>query len=226
MLSAGAQTSEPLSWYHNLKGKVGEYPVTMHLYKKDKEYFAYYYYESKQEPIMLSGKMEKVAGVPMLVLSTGGENNESLSFTLKEGVASGTWTMKNKPRLAFSAMEAKVPIAFTYVYTKGTTQLRPKMKNSPEANFEASSVWPLGTGVIQDSVRSVIRSAFGFERSREEIGALLLNSKKDFFKGYREAFFDVKDADLGASTNYDESSNQYIQFSYICRGRSYTTSSC
>src|SRR6476646_3414610 len=75
-----------LSWYKMLQGKIGTYPVTMHLHKSGHAYRGYYYYDNFQELLSFFG--DDTTNKGKITLST---NEEQFSFTLVNGAASGTW---------------------------------------------------------------------------------------------------------------------------------------
>src|SRR5688500_5429564 len=101
-----AQTASNLSWYKQLQGIIGQYPVTLHLHKADHTYSGFYYYHSQQNPVYFIGEDSTKAGIINLMLFADLQEQEELSFSLNGNDAKGTWkkTAGSKP-LSFSAKE-------------------------------------------------------------------------------------------------------------------------
>ena len=205
-----------LSWYKIFKGTIDKYPVTLHVHKASHSYVGYYYYDSKQNPIYFLGDDTTVKGKIQLIGYADPEESEYFTFSFSAGNMAGDWkkTLESKP-LAFSALETSMQTNFTYVFTSGSTKLRPKWKESPEATFSASSVWPTGNTFTDNFLKGEIRHAFSQKNSGEEIGVLLLRMKRGFINGYVSDNKDVKDADLKEESmgyNLDEDDKMLIAF--------------
>lgn len=218
-LSSLAQTD--VSWYKMLQGTIGKYPITMHLHKAGHSFFGYYYYAAAQQPIYFVGddttQKEKLS---LMAFAPGQNEEETFSFSLINDKATGTWKAgANKQKLSFQAAEEKLPLSFTYVFASGTTMLRPKVKESPAASFEAGSVWPEGTTATTAFLKSRIREIF-FPKSssKEEIGSLLLKEKKNFLNDYIKDNKDVSDKEIKESPiayTMDESSRMMIAYQSV-----------
>jgi len=204
-------------WYKMLNGKIDKYSVTLHLHKAGHTYSGYYYYDSKQEPIYFMGEDTSVKGKIKLIAFPPGDNSqqESLVFSCANGKATGTWKTGSKQNLIFTAIE--LPSSeFSYVYTTGSVKLRPKIKKSPVASYEAASVWPTGNTVKENFIKKVIRDAFiANNQSAEEIGALLLKEKRNFLNEYLRENKDIKDIELkGTSFAYNMEQDNKMMIVY------------
>lgn len=211
-----SQTPNTLSWYKMLTGRIDQFPVTLHLHKSGHDYFGYYYYDSVQQPVYFIGEDTTHPGKINLLIFTDQEDNETFSFSLDVNSANGTWkkTDKSKP-LSFSATEIVPAIGFTYVYTTGSVKLRPKMKDSPEATYEAGSVWPTGTTQTDEYIKKVILKSFSKKEESGEIGNLLLKNKKKFMGDYASEYKDVKESeikDMQSAYDMDESDKLMVVY--------------
>ncbi|MGZ8545323.1 MAG: DUF3298 domain-containing protein [Flavisolibacter sp.] len=195
-LVVSAQDKEK-GWYKMLTGTIGKYPVTMHLHKTGNAYSGYYTYDSQRQPIGLTGEDSTDKGRIRLIAYSGDEAHESFSISIKDGKATGDWkkTEVSKP-LVFTAVEKKGSVQFINVFTAGEKKLKPAMEESPEASIELSAVWPSGKTLADEFVKSEIRKFFSEEYQKEEIGAIFLNMKKEFFTTYMEDNKEVSDSDL------------------------------
>ena len=70
-----------------LKGKIGTYPITMHLHKAGHEFKGYYYYDNHQLLMAFSG--DDTSTKNKLTLNVEGEQ---FLIAIDNGIASGTWT--------------------------------------------------------------------------------------------------------------------------------------
>lgn len=196
-ICAFSQTND-ISWYQTLKGKIDKYPVTLHLHKAAHKYVGYYY-NSQQKPVYIFGDDTTVKG--KIQLFSNAEPSEYFIFSLEENSATGTWkkTEKSKP-LFFAATKTTLPVRFTYVFASGLVKLRPKWKDSPEATYNAASVWPNGKTATDEFLKKEIRHAFDEKNTGEEIGALLLRNKKDILNRYVSDSKGLQDSDLKRET--------------------------
>jgi hypothetical protein len=211
-----AQTTNTLSWYKMLTGKIDQYPVTLHLHKSGHDYFGYYYYDAVQQPSYFIGEDTTHAGKITLFSFADLENNETFSFSLAGNTATGTWKKTDVSKsMSFSATESVPTIGFTYVYTTGSVKLRPKMKDSPEATYESGSVWPTGTTPTDEFIKGVILKPFSEKEQSGEIGNLLLKNKKKFLGDYANEYKDVKESeikDMQSAYAMDEADKQLVVY--------------
>lgn len=206
-----------VSWYKLLKGSIDKYPLTMQLYKAGHKYQASYYYDAQQKLIYLSGDDTSTAGKIRLVGITGIDDvEEEFLITLTSNIATGSWKKSNKKNmLTFKAVESNIFPSFTYVFTQGTAKLRPKWKDTPEATYEAASVWPVDSSHSSVIIKQEIIKLLQLKNTNEAIGALLLKDKKRFFSDYQKDLKEVKDSDIrnGAEMyNYEVSNELLIAF--------------
>lgn len=194
---AFAQATE-ISWYKTLKGNINGKPVTMHLHKAAHHYFGYYYDDTIQQLISFSGEDTTQAGkVRLMAHSSQSDFTEFFSLSIANGKIAGTWQPgENQPVQPFAAKEARLPVAFTYVFTEGSLKLRPRMEGSPRATFEAGVVWPGGNSNRDNFLKGVIRqTAPGTGKNDEPIGQSFLREKKAFFNSYLSEHKNAKDAE-------------------------------
>jgi hypothetical protein len=186
-----------ISWYKLFRGKIDKYAVTLHIHKAGHAYAGYYYYDSQQSPIYFSGDDTTVKGKIQLFSYTDSEESEYFIFSLQQSTATGNWkkTEKTKP-LPFAAVETAMPAGFAYVFTSGSAKLRPKWKESPQATYSAASIWPTGKTATDEFLKTEIRHSFSEKNTGEDIGTLLLRTKKELLSGYISDNKDVKDAEL------------------------------
>jgi hypothetical protein len=195
LVTVNSFAQNDLSWYKMLKGKIGTYPVTMHLHKAGHDFRGYYYYDNYQLLLAFNGDDTTTKG--KITLNVQGEQ---FVFAINKGIASGTWTkLKNKP-LDFSASEAAAPLAFTYVYSSGSTKLRPALKDGPEASISQSSVWPTCNSTTALYTKNIIREHFGAKDSREEIGAIFLKYRKKTIAEYVSDNKEMSDEEIKESS--------------------------
>ena len=212
----GISIGQDNSWYKTYSGNIGKYPIVMNLYKKGHSYSGYYYYTSQQKSIYFTG--EDTTGpdgkIKLSVFLPDQETEESFSFSISEKIAAGEWSSGKKQPLTFLANETDQALSFDYIYTEGSILLRPGLKESPAATFEASSVWPKGNAPQAIFLKKIIRDEFGEKTSTEDIGKIFLRQKKRFFTDYINDNKEIKDEDLkdAYSYNLDESNQLMIVF--------------
>ncbi len=212
-----AQSTQNISWYQQLKGTIGPYPVTLHLHKAGHTYTGYYYYQSQQNPVYFIGEDSTKKGTISLMLFASKQEQEELRFTLSGSEAKGNWkkNASGKP-LPFTASAAGAEdIRFTYVFTMGATALRPKLKSSPTATFEAAAIWPEGNSATEAFIKQVVRQAFDSGSTGGEIGGALLRLKKDFLADYASEYNATSDKEIKEMPNaftLDETSRLMIAY--------------
>lgn len=208
--------SQTVSWYKQFSGTIDKYPITLHLHKMGNEYGGYYYYNSKLDPIQFNGEDSSEAGtIKLSAYISSTETNEHFKLTLAGKLVSGEWRANEKAKaLKVSATEVPTGLGFDYVFTKGTALLRPKMKESPEASYEAAALWPKGNSAQATFLKKIINEEFGRKNSIEEIGKFFLSRKKQFFAEYFEEYKYIKDEDITSpySLSMSEFSKMEIVF--------------
>lgn len=192
-------SQENSSWYKCYSGTIGNYPIAMHLHKAGHSYKGYYYYTKNQQLIYLSGDDTTTKGlVTLFAYSPGSDNNEQFSFNISGANVSGFWQKNEKSKeLNVNGKEITRDsfLSFQYVYTQGKLKLKPNLKESPEATFEASSIWPSDSSQLGSFLKRTIINEFDSGAAMNEIGKILLNNKKKYFKGYLDDNKDLSDED-------------------------------
>jgi hypothetical protein len=196
-----------------MKGTIGKYGVTMQLHRNGHEYSGYYYYESSQQPMDLGGKDS--AGMVLLDayipanLENANVYSESFRGNWDGNVYSGSWKMTGKSSSQTFVLQGEssaTALNFLLVYTEGVTKLQPQNKKSPEATFSASSVWPKGNSTTDAFIKKELTKIISDTDSTKEIGKILLDQKRQFFKEYRDEQKELtqKDLDMRAEAlNYE-----------------------
>ncbi len=219
-IKGSSQTNNQLSWYKRLEGKIDKYPVTLHLHKIGSVYNGYYYYNSRQIPVYFSGEDTTVKGKITLLSypNVASDNYETFSFTINDNSVKGSWKKsQNSTPLDFSAINNvdDTLIKFYYVYTIGNTKLRSQLKESPEATFEAGTIWPKGSSAKEMFIKKVISESLGEKTTPSETGATLLRNKKKFFSDYLEQNKGVTAAQIKESSpvyTADETTRTLVVF--------------
>ncbi len=208
-----AQTT---SWYKMFTGTIGTYSVVMNLHHEGHLYEGYYYYSSREIPVFFRGNDTVSEGKIQLSATANAEQPETFEFVITGNTATGTWQPNAKKNaLRLSLTESASPIAFKYIVVKGNVRLRNQLKDSPEAGFEASSVWPTGNTPADVFIQSQIRKLFNDKQNDTDITASLQNQKNEFLNGYIKDNTDVTDEDLkvaSAMYNYSEQTNLLISY--------------
>lgn len=193
-----SQDMNQLSWYKMLAGTIDRYGLIMHLHKAGHEFYGYYYYDSQQRPIYFIGEDTTQKGRIKLMSFGHPEGMEEFTFSLSNGSTKGIWKKnENSKALPFTANEMTACVSFDYVYTKGAVKLRANLKDSPEATYEAASVWPKGSTSTDAFLKAVIgRSFSGKYGGNEKIGDLFIKKKKEYFASYLQQNKNLKEAEL------------------------------
>jgi hypothetical protein len=193
--------AQNVNWYKCLNGTIDKYAITMHLHKTDHNFSGYYYYNSKQEPIYFTGEDTTVAGkIKLYAFSKSTDpNNEEFLFSVDKEKCSGQWKKNDSNNaLVFSAMESTDTslVSFTMIYVHDETKLKPDMKESPAATYEAASVWPKTESETASFIKKFVNEEFGAKDQEGGIETILLKNKKDFFDEYKERYKDAKEEDM------------------------------
>lgn len=209
------------SWYKSYTGTIGKYPATMHLHKSGDTYSGYYYYQSSQQPIYMLQMANEDAkpGVIHFINFVPGDNgnDERFELTISNTSCKGVWKIDDK-KLVLPVIFTEKQIAqpsFDFIYAEGTQVLKPGMEESPTAEYKAASVWPRGSSVLVDSIKTKINEIFGEKASRQDIGKTFLANKKYFFDEYRKENGSVSDSEIvefGQSYNMQEDQELLVQF--------------
>ncbi|HEX5152109.1 MAG TPA: DUF3298 domain-containing protein [Parafilimonas sp.] len=204
-----------VSWYKCFSGKIDKYDVTVHLHQRAHQYTGYYYYNSTQQPVFFIGEDSTTDGtVKLTVFVPGGQTEENFAFSINGNSCTGNWTNSTGKTLSFSANEITQTPVWDYIFTKGSVQLRPKLKNSPVAGYEAASVWPDGNTEQMLFLKKTINEWFAKDTSATDIGQLFLKRKKEFFEGYLSDNKNVADSELVDAYSFNMEEIQTINIAY------------
>ncbi len=206
--------AQETSWYKSFSGTVGKYPVIIHLHKMEHYFAGYYYYQSVQQPIYMTGN--DTAGhdgkIRLYPYSTDTESGyETMVLSVSGNSCKGTWQKNEAAKpLLVSATEKIFPLTFDMLYLNGSVQLRPSMKESPEAFYEAGTIWPRNRqgNIVDAGLRSLITESFGETGGRKDMKVIMQDLKSKFLKAYLDDFKEVADSEMVEypfSYNMDES---------------------
>ncbi|OQP49304.1 hypothetical protein A4H97_28605 [Niastella yeongjuensis] len=166
--------------YYYLTGTIDKYPVTLHLYRFNENFSGYYYYNSTEEAIDITGTLGKDRFLKLTHNNNEGQEIEVLSGSFKDSSFSGTWAYKGK-LLPFRAALKKDSsgLNFDYVYVFGEKKLPKEEYGRTELAYTASSIWPVATSThpATNLIKQVIYAAFGEKPSQEDIGKVLIRQK-------------------------------------------------
>ncbi|HEX2847526.1 MAG TPA: DUF3298 domain-containing protein [Chitinophagaceae bacterium] len=189
-------------WYKCFKGTIDKYPFTLHLHKLDHTYSGYYYYNNMQQPLSLLGDDTSSSGqIRLLSYSPRFEaENELFTLTLQGDSLQGKWerdpSASGRGLQVKAARDQSAGLRFDLVYTSGSEKLRPKMKESPVASYEAATVWPKGSSAAITALKKIIATELGAKNNPADIGPYLLAEKKSFLSEYLKDNKAVPDSEL------------------------------
>ena len=178
-----AQKSSPapvITQYLYFTGTIDKYPVTFHLYRINNKFSGCYYYNSTEQPIDISGSIEK-GNFLKLTHTTGDNVPEVLEGVFKDSSFSGTWSYKGK-LLPFRITRKKEAgsLQFDYIWSSGSKKPKKEHDYDPdELSYDAATVWPTATSQHPaiEFIKQIIRNEFGEKNSQEEIGKILIRQK-------------------------------------------------
>jgi hypothetical protein len=216
LISTTTQGQE-LSWHKCLKGSIDKYPVTMHLHKYGHNYRGFYYYDAYQEPVYFMGDDTTHAGqIKLSVFLPDPMIEEKFEFIIHDSTATGEWHTTGRAKaLNFTAKEDKTA-SFHFVFVEGSVKLRPNLPNSPEASYDAATIWPKTGSPQYVYFKKIVGEAFDYKNLTGEIGKLLSHRQQEFFDGYLEENKNEHDsifAEFNSSYNLSESS-QFLMVYY------------
>jgi Protein of unknown function (DUF3298)/Deacetylase PdaC len=197
--AVSAQNS--LSWYKSFVGTLDKYPIVLHLHKMSDEYSGYYYYESRHEPIAVSGTGSG-AVVSLLAEVRGTGTEEKFELSLQASTLTGKWTNNAKTFTVNLKNIDNQVLKFDYVFTKGEAKLFPKLEETPTGNYSQAAIWPKGSVAFVADLKKWIRKQYGDEKSNDDIGKIFLRQKNVFFSEFAKqklTLKEVKDAAVSYS---------------------------
>lgn len=181
-----------------LSGKIGAYPVVMHLHKSGHTYNGYYYYQGTQQPISLLGEDTSSAGKINLFATGGGnKDGETFLFAFADGKAAGNWHLGQQTKfLAFQAAELKGQPAFRYITHKAAQPLQAAANSPARVSYDAAIVWPINNSGAGAAIRNNIMAFVANRKSSDAIDALVQQAQSSFFAAYQQEHAAAKAADI------------------------------
>jgi hypothetical protein len=198
------------SWFKSFGGKIGPYPITLNLHMADGKVSGVYYYESKQQPVALSGTIDKKNQI-LLTGSPSIDLEETFTLKLTNEVAlNGIWaTLKSK--LKVDALQKKnIPFDVTTVYTSEQQLMFKEKPEAPIAEIFLGSVWVSGSSALAKKINEGI-IGFYEKKTFKEIGKYFIEAKKDFFSAFHSNKSEAK-AEPSTMWNRAFDSKTEIQF--------------
>jgi hypothetical protein len=209
-VSNSVSAQNPLSWYKSFVGTLDKYPIVMNLHKMGNDYTGYYYYESKHEPIAVSGTGSG-ATISLIAEVRGSGTEEKFELTLQLTALSGKWTNTAKTFVVNLKQSDNQLLTFDYVFTKGETKLFPKLEETPTGNYSQAAVWPKGNTLFGTSLKKWIRKQYGDEKSSDDIGKIFLRQKNAFFSEFAKQKVSLKEVkEMGVSYSRSDESRMNI----------------
>lgn len=182
------------NWYKMLSGKIGAYPVVMHLHKSGHTYNGYYYYQSTQQPMALMGEDTSSAGKITLNATGGGnKDGETFRFSMSKGVAGGTWQVSEQARtLAFQAREQPSQTAFQYIAHKAAQPLLVAAGTAARVSYDVAIVWPDASSRVGASIRDSLKQFVANGKDAGDVGTIMRQEQTGFFAAYQKEHAQTK----------------------------------
>ncbi len=206
------------TWYKCLKGKIGDYPVTVHLTKYEKQLNGYYYYDKYMTPLILIGNTN---GDSITLISyINNSDGENFSGIFKNGIYSGQWSSQGAEtkNLSFSFKEdAKLSGMFEFVYVKGEKDLFRNFEKSPDATYFEASVWPSAEYPNYRFIRKSICEEKKLSTRLVELGPKFKDNMRDFFAGYMKEYENITKKeieDIGWTSMYNVAEDDILGVVY------------
>jgi hypothetical protein len=205
-----------VSWYKCFKGKVGEYPVTMHINLYGDQVTGYYYYDKFMQPLTVMGN---VSGDSLKLLAySNSYNGERFNGVLKNGKYSGGWENDNNAALNFVLEDMKeISSMYEYVYVKGSKTLMNNYKNSPVSNYLEGTIWPTDENPNKTTLRKIICAEKGLANTTSP-GSVMLKSRNLYFDTWAKdnsALTKNEIEDMGFTSMYNTDLEDYIRPVYF-----------
>jgi hypothetical protein len=205
-----------VSWYKCFKGKVGEYPVTMHINLYGDQITGYYYYDKYMQPLTVMGN---VSGDSLKLLAySNSYNGERFNGVLKNGKYSGGWENDNYATLNFVLEDMKdISSMYEYVYVKGSKTLMTNFENSPVSNYLEGTIWPTDENSNKTMLRKIISVEKGLANTTSP-GSVMLKNRNSYFDSWvkdNSALTKKDIEDMGFTSMYNTDLEDYIRPVYF-----------
>jgi hypothetical protein len=208
--------AKDVSWYKCFKGKIGDYPVTLHINKYGEQVTGYYNYDKYAQPLTVMGTSKGDS----LILSVyfGNEDYENFSGKLFKGKYSGRWESDKNKSMNFELNEdTKISGMYEFVYVTGEKKLLKDYKNSPYASYLEGTIWPTDDNPRAEMLEKILITERHFPAGTTSPGERMLANKNEFFANYKKDNKDVTVAelkDLGYTSMYNLAIEDYLRIAY------------
>ena len=166
-----------------LKGTIGNFPVTMYLTAENRIYTGYYYYDSKEQPIYVSGDDTTNKGKTTLTAYQQ-DSSETFILSFAGNKANGSWTY-NGNTLPVSLSEAAMPVTFSYHHWEDSMKLIDTLPSSPQATAAFSTIWPDGSSATDELIKTQIAGQLLPKTKLRNPDSIFHQSAKEFFDDYK-----------------------------------------
>jgi hypothetical protein len=177
-----SNTTPVISRYYYFTGTIDKYPVAFHLYRINNEFSGTYYYNSTEEPIDISGELDKNRFLKLTHRNEDGKETEVLSGNFKDSSFSGTWSFKGK-LLPFRVAQPKgnSALSFDYIYTYGEKKLAKEEFGRTELEYSAAAIWPVAASQhpATNLIKQIIFDIFEDKVGQGEIGKAMIREKNE-----------------------------------------------
>ena len=189
-----AQTGSPAGQSMVYTGKIGNYPITMHLQSRGRTYRGNYWYDRVGIPMSIAGEWNEG------IISLERFSDDPEVFRLKRdpaGNLSGVWDAgggKNVLQVSLNATKS-VPSFDVYALTDSSKPVRGRP--GVRVEYEGEVAWPAGDGPGERFMKQQINQMLGRDTGRVVGPAVLMsNQRNEFFKDHRDMLKDVTSAEM------------------------------
>jgi Protein of unknown function (DUF3298)/Deacetylase PdaC len=212
LLSSKTYSQNQISWYKHFVGSIDKYPIVVHLHKMGDKVKGYYYYDSQQRPIAVSGT-SKNGRITLDSYIIGADVEEKFDLVWQGTSLVGSWKTKEKTLNASLKEFDDQSFKYEFILVEGEKKMFPKLEDSPSANFEKATIWPQGNSALSSMLKQWVRRAYSGGKSSDDIGKIFLKQKATFFADYDKEKVTEKEAkESGASYSRSEESNVTVAF--------------
>jgi hypothetical protein len=188
-------TTPVISRYIIMTGTIDKYPVTFHLYQTNNNFSGFYYYNSTEVPLEISGDMTNDHVLKLTHFYYGEEDisNEIFDGIFKDTAYSGLWSYRGK-KLNFH-IEPKKDIGsliFDYIWSSGTKKIAKQENMREKLSYNAATIWPAADSKhpAVALLQKIIRNDFEEKNSKEEIGKILVKRKNEILNPTKQTIED------------------------------------
>lgn len=196
--------------YYNLKGFIGEFPITMHLHKHQNTYVGVYWYDSQGKPISFSG--QNAIGFDSLSIQNYMDDGtqERMALKMENDLFSGYWFSDKKKKKLPVVLKPEIGgLDFEYFRTDSTY----RVNSDPDGlacEYSEGIIWPKSNDGFSKMYIDSLISSFGKKGQKFDSPETLLKEvQNQYIDDYRLMIDSMKN-DLEYATSYSSISNNYV----------------